>query len=188
MSQLETERLIICPWTLSSTDRAAFHRLMSDEKIRKFYATRKTRKEANELLEKHVANFPENGLEWQVACLKETGEPIGFTGLAPVHHELPFTPCVEIGWLFMPENWGNGYATEAGQELLRHGFEDQGLKEIYAFAVHDNFPSIAVMERIGMQKIVCGEFDHPAIPDTMKHLNPHVLYRVTKVPGSDPEI
>ena len=180
MTHLETDRLIIRPWTLSETDRVAFHRLMSDEKIRKFYVTRKSRQEADTVLEKHVANFPESGLEWQVACLKETAEPIGFTGLAPVHYETPFTPCVEIGWLYMPEHWGKGYATEAARELLKHGFDHHKLEEIVAFAVHNNFPSIAVMERIGMEKVEGGEFDHPVIPEDMGHLNPHVLYRIQR--------
>ena len=185
MTHLETDRLIIRPWTLSEGDRAAFHRLMSDAQIRKFYVTRKTREEADEILERHVANFPADGLQWQVACVKETGEPIGFTGLAPVHDELPFIPCVEIGWLYMPEQWGKGYATEAGKALLQQGFEHHSLKEIVAFAVHNNHPSIAVMERIGMKRVEGGDFDHPVIPKEMAHLNPHVLY---KVKGDDQNV
>ena len=181
---LETERLIIRHWTLSEIDREAFHFLMSDETIRKFYVTRLTRQEADERLERHVAGVEKNGFDWAVACLKETGEPVGFTGLSNVPYETPFTPCVEIGWLYKPKVWGTGLATEAGQALLKHGFKDLELAEIVAFAVHDNRSSLAVMERLGMTRDPLGDFDHPIVPQSHPHLNPHVLYRAT-APGSE---
>ena len=49
-----------------------------------------------------------------------------------------------------------------------------------AFAVHNNHASIAVMEKIGMQKDVGAEFDHPLVPADFGHLKPQVLYRVIR--------
>ncbi len=178
MKYLETNRLVIRPWTLSNSDRTVFHRIMSDELVRKFYVTRLTRTKADTLLEKIVEEFPEDGLDWQVACLKSSGEPIGYTGLTHVTYDLPFTPCIEIGWLFLPEFWGNGYATEAAKQILQHGFDHHGLEEVVAFAAHNNYASIAVMEKLGMHKEIGADFEHPGIPDTFGHLNPQVLYRV----------
>ena len=168
------------PWTLSELDRAVFHTIMSDAQVRAFYITRLTRPEADALLEKTVTTFPDDGLDWHAICLKSTGAPIGYAGLARVAYELAFTPCVEIGWQFLPEFWGKGYATEAAQAFLQHGFQQHSLQEIVAFAVHSNMASTAVMERIGMKRDITADFDHPLVPKGFEHLNPHVLYRLTR--------
>lgn len=177
MITFETERLTFRPWTLSVSDADAFHTIHSDEQIRKFYVTRATRATSDAMLEQTVSEFPEDGLEWQAVCLTATGQPIGYAGLSHVTYDLPFTPCVEIGWQFIPEFWGNGYATEAAGAFLKRGFEHHKLSEIVSFAVHNNFASIAVMEKIGMKKDVGGGFDHPAVKQGYEHLNPNVLYR-----------
>ncbi|MEP1208776.1 MAG: GNAT family N-acetyltransferase [Rhizobiaceae bacterium] len=178
-TELETERLILRPWTLSDEDRAFFHFILSDAEVRHFYPSRLSRNEADEKLEEAVASHGNTDVDWGVACLKSNGEPVGTTGLAHVNYELPFTPCVEIGWLYHPKVWGQGLATEAGNALIQQGFEDVGLEEIVAFAVQDNHPSIAVMERIGMKRVIDGDFDHPGVPDSHAHLKRHVLYKIS---------
>ena len=178
MITFETDRLIVRPWTLTTQDRDVFHIIHSDEQIRKFYMSRKTRAESDAALEKVIQDFPEDGLDWQAVCLKSTGEPIGYAGLAHVTDDLPFTPCVEIGWQFLPAFWGNGYATESAHGFLRHGFQHHKLTEIVAFAIHNNHASIAVMEKIGMKKDIGADFDFSFITEEFAHLNPQVLYRV----------
>jgi RimJ/RimL family protein N-acetyltransferase len=59
---------------------------------------------------------------------------------------------VEIGWHLHPDSFKNGYATEAAQGALEHGFGN-GLNEIFAIARPDNAPSLAVMRRIGMRHL-----------------------------------
>ena len=176
---IETERLILRPWTLSEQDRAFFHFIHSDPEVRRFYVTKMTREQADEKIEAAVRGYAETDVDWGVACLKATGEPIGVTGLGHVDYETPFTPCVEIGWLYDPKCWGQGFATEAGKALLRQGFEEVGLSKVVAFAVHNNHPSIAVMKRIGMHHVEQGDFDHPMVPDSHAHLQRHVLYTIS---------
>lgn len=178
-AELETERLIIRHWTLSDEDRAFFHFINSDPTVRRFYVTRMARELADERLEEIVAKTDPDSIKWAVACRKSDGRPIGFTGLDTVTYDTPFTPCVEIGWLYHPDCWGQGYASEAGSELLRHGFQDIGLHKIVAFAVHNNLPSIAVMERIGLNRVMGGDFTHPKVPQSHAHLQHHVLYELT---------
>ena len=178
-TELETERLILRPWTLSQRDREFFHFILSDATVRRFYVTKLDRHEADKRIEKLVASLGDTELEWGAACLKSTGQPVGITGLAHVSYETSFTPCVEIGWLYDPEFWGRGLATEAGKALIQHGFEDAGLEEIVAFAVQDNHASVSVMQRIGMERVEDGEFDHPGVPDSHAHLKRHVLYNIS---------
>ena len=58
----------------------------------------------------------------------------------------------EIGWAFDPRHQGQGFATEAVQELLRACFEDLGVRRVVALAFADNVPSLRVMERLGMRR------------------------------------
>jgi RimJ/RimL family protein N-acetyltransferase len=178
MITFETNRLFVRPWTLSTQDRNVFHTIHSDAQIRKFYVSRKTRAESDAELEKVIQEFPTDGLNWQAVCLKSTGEPIGYAGLAHVTDELPFSPCIEIGWQFLPAFWGNGYATESARGFLQRGFQHHNLSEIVAFAVHNNHASISVMEKIGMTKDIGADFDFSFIPKGFEHLNPQILYRI----------
>ncbi len=143
----------------------------------RFFAVRRTRPESDALLERIWAATAEHGMGFGAICLASTGEPIGFSGVAPVDYfEAAFTPAVEIGWRLLPEHWGKGYATEAATALLRHGFTDLGLQKIVAFAVPANIASVNVMKRIGMTPNPSMDFIHPNIPDTHPHLKRHVIY------------
>jgi len=57
----------------------------------------------------------------------------------------------EIGyWIGVPY-WSRGFATEAGHELMRYGFEDAGLHRIYAGYYARNEPSGRIMQKLGMK-------------------------------------
>ena len=56
---------------------------------------------------------------------------------------------VELGYALLPEFWGRGYAVEAGAGALRHASASLGLREVVAFALPGNHPSLRVMERLG---------------------------------------
>lgn len=175
---LETERLIIRNWTRSEEDRAFLHFIQSNEMGRRFYPMRLTRAQSDASMERILD--PTRKLVWGAAVLKETNRLLGFTGLSQVPEALPFAPSVEIGWQYDPSVWGEGYASEAARELLRHGFEDVGLSEIVAFAVKDNAASLGVMRRIAMKRVECGDFDHPGVPHSHPHLMKHCLYRIAR--------
>jgi len=176
---LQTERLIIRHWTDDEEDRAFLHTIMSNESGRSFYPDRKTREQSDEVMYRILGYQKAGELCWAVACLKDTGQRLGFTGLAPVTFDVPFAPTVEIGWQYDPAVWGSGYATEAANELLRHAFEDLDLPEIVAFAIEENTASTAVMSRIGMTQYPDETFIHPTVPDTHPQLKRHVLWRIT---------
>lgn len=60
----------------------------------------------------------------------------------------------EIGWCLDPGYGGQGYATEAVEELVRLAFEDLGLRRVVANCFADNRQSWRLMERIGMRREV----------------------------------
>jgi RimJ/RimL family protein N-acetyltransferase len=58
----------------------------------------------------------------------------------------------ELGWVLDPTHGGRGYATEAVRELLRHCFEDLGVRRVVANCFLDNGASWRLMERVGMRR------------------------------------
>ena len=59
---------------------------------------------------------------------------------------------VEIGWHLHPEQWGQGYATEAGAAVLAHAFA-AGLSRVIAVTAPENIASQAVCRRLGMRHL-----------------------------------
>lgn len=58
----------------------------------------------------------------------------------------------EIGYAFARDAWGQGYATEAADALLRRGFGELGLHRVHATCAPENIGSIRVLEKIGMRR------------------------------------
>ena len=179
MIRLETARLAIRNW--QDRDRDLFYRINSDDGVMRFFPFRRSRAEADAFLDALRADNERRGYGFSALELKETGACLGFCGLHPAD-PIPPRPggAVEIGWRLAPEHWGKGYVTEAGEALLRFGFESLGLGEIVSFAVKDNAPSIAVMKRLGMRHDADGDFDHPKVPDTHPQLKRHVFYTLAR--------
>ena len=61
----------------------------------------------------------------------------------------------DIGYELNPQFWGQGYATEAAQEMLRLGFAGFGMRRMTANCLAENIASARVLERIGMQCVAC---------------------------------
>ncbi|MFD1020585.1 GNAT family N-acetyltransferase [Thalassobacillus hwangdonensis] len=62
------------------------------------------------------------------------------------------THTYEIGWVFNPDFYNRGFATEAAQGVLDYGFEKMDLHRIIATCQPDNIASYRIMEKIGMRK------------------------------------
>ena len=178
MTVIETARLILRP--CRDSDRDLFYELSSDPAVLEFFPFSRSREEADAVFTFIREIVAEEGFDFLVLALKQSGEPIGFSGLSKPNLE-QFLPkdTIEIGWRLSARHWRHGYASEAGTALLRHGFEILGLAEIVSLAVHNNHRALAVMQGIGMQADPSGDFDHPDIPDTHPHLKRHALYRLT---------
>ena len=146
-----------------------------------FFPRKRPRQESDALLDEAQRRISETGLGFFALALKNTDEPIGFLGLARTDLE-PFLPdgTVEIGWRLAVRFWRQGFVTEAGQAMLRHGFEQHALAEIVSFAVENNVRSTAVMTRIGLRHDPSRDFKHPRVRDTTPHLKQHVVYALSR--------
>ena len=90
-----------------------------------------------------IGDWAMNGFgHWSVESA--TGEYLGRTGLdQPAGWVEP-----ELGWSFMPEAGGKGYATEAAAAVRDFERARLGVDEIVSYIHNDNAPSIRVAERI----------------------------------------
>lgn len=119
-----------------------------------------------------------HGYTLWAACLRETGELMGFIGLNYTDWESHFTPAVEVGCGLGSQYCGKGFATEVAKASLEYGFKQCGLKEIVSFTVPANVRSIRVIEKIGLKRDLNGDFAHPKL--AVDHpLSQHILYRLT---------
>ena len=71
---------------------------------------------------------------------------------------------IDLGYRFMKQAWGKGYATEAAMASIKYGFEQLGMKRIVGRAMPGNIASIKVLEKCGM-KFIGEELvdEHPAL-------------------------
>ena len=93
----------------------------------------------------------EPGKIWLAITLRSDGRQIGGIGLrVEEQHQ-----HAELGyWLGVPF-WGQGYATEAAQEMLRYAFEDLGLHRIFASYFKHNPASGRILKKLGMRYEGC---------------------------------
>jgi RimJ/RimL family protein N-acetyltransferase len=176
MVPLKTNRLILRDW--KAADRESFARINADPRVMEYLGEPLSRKESNEVVDRIEAHFRTRGFGLCAAELTETGEFIGFIGLAVPTFEAAFNPCVEIGWRLAAEYWGKGLATEGAREILRHAFEDLKLAEMASMTTVGNMRSRRVMEKLGMTRDPAEDFDHPKLP-AGHPLRRHVLYRLS---------
>lgn len=173
----DTERLRLRLWT--DADRDAFRRMNAAPRVMKFFPSTLSEAESDALLGRIRAHQEEHGFTFWAVEDTRTGNIAGFTGLARVTFDAPFTPCVEIGWRFLPEYWGKGYAIEAARSVMEYAFKVLNLPEVVAFTTETNLPSQGLMQRLGMLHNPAEDFDHPALPPDHP-LHRHVLYRMLK--------
>lgn len=170
-----TERLKLRQWKAS--DFTLFYALNSDAKVMRYFPKLLNREQSDEFATEIQRRIDEQGWGlWAVEEL-ESGAFMGFVGLNRPKTELPFTPCVEVGWRLASQFWGKGYATEAAEKALEHAFLTLQQKEIVSFTAVINKRSQAVMHRLGMSN-TGKNFNHPSV-DPESELFEHVLYKIT---------
>lgn len=179
-SIIETERLILRTW--KTEDAVAYYRINQDLKVIEFLRGALTMEEVNEFIQAVNSHNDKYGYTLWATQLKDTGELIGFIGLYFTSTDwegVPFAPSVDIGWRLGSQYWGKGYATEGAKACLDFGFNTIGLSEIVSFTVPANVRSIRVMEKIGLERDLNGNFAHPKLSDDHP-LSQQILFRLAK--------
>lgn len=173
---IETNRLKLRQWQPS--DYAPFAKLNSDSEVMKYFPSTLSEEESNALAQRLESTIDLNGWGFWAVEHKSSNQFIGFVGINSPTADLPFKPCIEIGWRLAKPFWRKGYATEAAQESLKFAFSYLNLTEVVSFTPVHNQPSQAVMKKLGMYDAK-QNFIHPSVPDG-NVLQEHVLFKISK--------
>ncbi len=99
------------------------------------------------ILDGPVASYERFGFGLYLVELKDVGIPIGICGLL----KRDTLPDVDVGFAFLPEFWGKGYAVESSSNVMKHGRSELGIGRMVAITAPDNHGSIKVLEKIGLR-------------------------------------
>ena len=147
-----TERLIVRPWQDDDLE-AAFAIYSNPEVMRYLGAQPGVPIPDREKMAERMRFWKERDRDLRPGlgfwAIEAQGRPVGSVILRP----LPNDEKIEVGWHLGQEHWGNGYATEAAQGAIKHGFETVGLDEIYCIIYPENTRSIRVAERLGLEPL-----------------------------------
>lgn len=161
---LDTERLRLrlltpedAPFYLDVVNDPGFIEFIGDRNIRTLEAARQAITDGPMAMQAAV------GHSLCLVELKRDRTPVGMCGLI----KRDTLPEVDIGYAFLPQHGGNGYATEAAAGVLAFA-NSIGKRRVLAITSPGNAASNAVLKKIGMrfEKLV---YLTPDDPGTMLH-------------------
>lgn len=142
---MTTERLIFRAW--EENDAADLFELASDPQIgpEAGWPSHKSVEDSLQIIRNVLQTS-----ETYALIRKEDNRLIGCAGL-----KMGKDSCSEkqdepeLGYWIGKQFWGNGYATEAGERLLRHAFEDMNSHAVWCCYYDGNARSKRVQEKLG---------------------------------------
>ncbi|ABG03569.1 GCN5-related N-acetyltransferase [Rubrobacter xylanophilus DSM 9941] len=142
MRELRTRRLRLRPF--ERKDLAALARIASEEETRGFLCDgERGPGEVREALEGWLESYRE-GFGQLAMILQEGGRLIGHCGLERRGER------AVLSYALHKDHWCRGLAPEACREVLRYGFEELGLEEVWTATRPENRAWRGMMERLGM--------------------------------------
>lgn len=157
---LKTDRLVLRPLRLDDLDLAIA--LFSNPDVVKYVCDVSSPEDIRDHLPVEVKRAAGGRIGIWTATRKDTGTQIGSCVLLPLPIETDDTDwslmvedCypdaeIEVGYMLLPDAWGQGFATEICSRLLRFAFENTPLGEIKATTDPENSVSQRVLAKCGL--------------------------------------
>jgi len=145
---LQTERLFIRHLTVSDTPFII--ELLNSEGWIKNIGDRnvKTAEQARQyLINGPIQSYAHNGFGLYLAALQNGNVPVGMCGL--IKREYLAHP--DIGYAFLPQYTGKGYAYEIAGAVLGYAFAVLKQEKILAITLPGNTASVKLLQKLGMQ-------------------------------------
>ncbi|MET3036309.1 GNAT family N-acetyltransferase [Chryseobacterium sp. NRRL B-14859] len=157
---LETKRLILRK--LKDTDAERMFLMDSDPEVMKYIGVPVLTdiRESENIITMIQKQYEENGVGRLAVVEKESGLMIGWSGLKWLTQEVNgYKNVLELGYRFLPESWGKGYAVESVIGSLDYGFNELNAEVIYAYAHSEHGVSNHILRKLGFEKT--SEFEEP---------------------------
>ena len=150
---IETDRLIMRD--LMDEDVHGMFAMDSDAEVHKFLGNKpiSTLAEAQKYIDAVKQQYIENGIGRWAVVEKESGIFVGWSGFKLIKDEIGGkSNFYDLGYRFIKNYWGKGYATETAVASLNHGFTKLDYNEICGMADVDHIASNAILQKIGLVK------------------------------------
>lgn len=145
---VETPRLRIRH--LTAADAAFTCKLLNEPSFIENIADRGVRSEIDAmhyLADGPIKSYQQHGYGLFLVEECTSQAPIGFCGLLFRDH----LQETDIGFAFIPQFWGQGYAFEAASAVLHFGYSSLKLKRIVGLTSAGNMSSIKLLNRLGLR-------------------------------------
>ena len=147
-----TERLILRKLTRDDVDNIFL--LDSNPDVMKYVGVPavSNKAESEKMIDNILNQYQKNGTGRLAVIEKESNQFIGWSGIKLLTDEVNgFKNVYELGYRFLPEFWGKGYATESAKASLDLGFNQLNADKIYAYADVENQSSNHILTKIGFE-------------------------------------
>ena len=137
--QLETERLIMRKF--EETDAERMFLMDSRPEVMKYIGMPPLThiRETKNIITMIRQQYEDYGVGRLAVIEKQSGLLIGWSGLKFLAREVNgYKNVYDVGYRFMPEYWGKGYASESARASLDFGFNGLKIDVIYAHAHSEN--------------------------------------------------
>jgi [ribosomal protein S5]-alanine N-acetyltransferase len=145
---VETARLLLREMTpedaafiLKLVNDPAWIQFIGDKGIRTIDGARRY------IIEGPMEMYAQLGFGLWLVEQKESRIPIGMCGLI----KRPALDDVDVGFAFLPENRGQGYAFESASATIAHARKAFGLTKLSAITAPANNRSVRVLEKLGFK-------------------------------------
>ena len=129
------------PFILTLLNQPSFLRFIGDKKVRTVDDARRY------ITTGPIASYQRHGFGLYLVELKDGKVPIGMCGVL----KRESLPDPDLGFAFLPEYWGQGYAFEAASAVLKEARDTFKLTRILAITNPDNDASIKLLAKLGFQ-------------------------------------
>lgn len=165
MKIIETERLLLRPFTLNDAEKA--FEMNADPEVLKYIPMEpcKSVEETRALIKRTtLADYKKYGFGRHAVILKSENNLIGFTGLKQEEE----INGVDLGYRLSRKYWGKGLGYEAAAPFVKVAFEEMNIPLLYGSAMKENLASIRILKKLGMtfrrkEMFMGSEFDVLAI-------------------------
>ncbi|OEF23215.1 GNAT family N-acetyltransferase [Vibrio rumoiensis] len=144
----ETDRLIIRQFELHDTEFII--RLLNEESFIRYISDKNIRTQDDAvcyLKDGPMASYDQYGFGLNLVYLKNDNIPIGMCGVLK-RNELEFP---DLGYAFLAEFVGKGFASEAAEKTLKVTMENHSLDTVYAVTLPDNSRSNKLLKSINFR-------------------------------------
>jgi ribosomal-protein-alanine N-acetyltransferase len=141
----ETERLRVRRFTAADADN--YFSLQGNPEVMQYIRRPRTREESDAYLKENILTAdPADYKGYWIVEEKDSGRFVGCFVIIPIPDDEEKT---QLGYSFLPEFWGKGYATEVSKAGVDYFYNRTPLPEIYGVTEKANIASEKVLLKAG---------------------------------------